>query len=221
MKLTALAVALLALVAVPLARAGEEHPTSLEVQKELYCDDCQTTLDEASSVSYTPEAIGLIKKMIAAGDTKSEIKQTIAARYRGHLRALPAKPEGDRPTLADLEGEVMCPVCDTTLDQSSSPAARQIKALISARIAAGDSKQEIEDLLVAQYGPKILAAPPKHGFDLLAWLLPIVGLLGGALVLGLLAWRWSRVREPVQPVAGLSPALERRVDEELSRFDES
>jgi cytochrome c-type biogenesis protein CcmH len=221
MKLTALAVALLALVAVPLARAGEEHPTSLEVQKELYCDDCQTTLDEASSVSYTPEAIGLIKKMIAAGDTKSEIKQTIAARYRGHLRALPAKPEGDRPTLADLEGEVMCPVCDTTLDQSSSPAARQIKALISARIAAGDSKQEIKDLLVAQYGPKILAAPPKHGFDLLAWLLPIVGLLGGALVLGLLAWRWSRVREPVQPVAGLSPALERRVDEELSRFDES
>jgi cytochrome c-type biogenesis protein CcmH len=221
MRRTALAVALLALVAVPLARASEEHPTSLEVQKELYCDDCQTTLDEASSVSYTPEAIGLIKKMIAAGDTKSEIKQTIAARYRGHLRALPAKPEGDRPTLADLEGEIMCPVCDTTLDQSSSPAARQIKALISARIAAGDSKQEIKDLLVAQYGPKILAAPPKHGFDLLAWLLPIVGLLGGALVLGLLAWRWSRVREPVQPVGGLSPSLERRVDEELSRFDES
>jgi cytochrome c-type biogenesis protein CcmH len=221
MRRLTLAVVMLALVAVPVARASEEHPTSLEVQKELYCDDCQTTLDEASSVSYTPAAIGLINRLIAAGEPKSEIKAKIAAKYRGHLRALPAKREGDRPTLADLEGEVMCPVCDTTLDQSSSPAARQIEAFISARIAAGDSKDEIKDRLVAEYGPQILAAPPKKGFDLLAWLLPIVGLLGGALVLGLLAWRWSRVREPARPVDGLNPALERRVDDELARFDES
>jgi cytochrome c-type biogenesis protein CcmH len=221
MRRLTLAVVMLALVAVPVARASEEHPTSLEVQKELYCDDCQTTLDEASSVSYTPAAIGLINRLIAAGEPKSEIKAKIAAKYRGHLRALPAKPEGDRPTLADLEGEVMCPVCDTTLDQSSSPAARQIEAFISARIAAGDSKDEIKDRLVAEYGPQILAAPPKKGFDLLAWLLPIVGLVGGAFVLGVLAWRWSHGREPARPVDGLNPALERRVDEELARFDES
>ena len=79
----------------------------------------------------------------------------------------------------------MCPVCNTTLDQSSSPAARQIEAFISARIAAGDSKNEIKDRLVAEYGPSILAAPPKKGFNLLAWLLPFVALFGGALVLGL------------------------------------
>jgi cytochrome c-type biogenesis protein CcmH len=221
MRRAAIAVALLALVAVPLARASEDHPTSLEVQKELYCDDCQTTLDEASSVSYTPAAIHLIKQMIGEGYRKSQIKQTIAKKYYGHLRALPAKPDGNRPTLADLEGEVMCPVCNTTLDQSSSPAARQIEAFISARIAAGDSKSEIKDRLVAEYGAQILAAPPKKGFNLLAWLLPIVGLLGGALVLGLLAWRWSHTREPGPPTtAQLSPALERRVDEELARFDE-
>jgi cytochrome c-type biogenesis protein CcmH len=133
---------------------------------------------------------------------------------------VPVARADNRPTLADLEGEIMCPVCDTTLDQSSSPAARQIKAVISARIAAGDSKQEIKDLLVAQYGTKILAAPPKKGFNLLAWLLPIFLLLGGAIVLGLLAWRWSHMREPGPPAAQLSPALERRVDEELARYDE-
>ena len=69
-------------------------------------------------------------------------------------------------------------------------------------------------------GTKILAAPPKKGFNLLAWLLPFVALFGGALVLGLLAWRWSHTREPGPPAAQLSPALERRVDEELARFDE-
>ena len=220
MRRTALAVALLALVAVPVARASEDHPTSLEVQKELYCDDCQTTLADASSVSWTPAAIQQIHQMIREGYKKSQIKQTVAKKYYGHLEVLPAKPEGNRPTLADLEGEVMCPVCNTTLDQSSSPEARRIEALISARIAAGDSKSEIKDVLVAEYGPSILAAPPKKGFNLLAWLLPFVALFGGGLVLGLLAWRWSHTREPGPPAAQLSPALERRVDEELARYDE-
>jgi cytochrome c-type biogenesis protein CcmH len=131
-----------------------------------------------------------------------------------------SRMDGNRPTLAELEGEVMCPVCNTTLDQSNSPIARRIKAFIAQRIAAGDSKQEIKDRLVADWGPQILAAPPKKGFNLLAWLLPIVGLLGGALVLAALAWRWSRVREPAPAVAGLDPAVERRIDQELARFDE-
>ena len=220
MRWTALAVALLALVAVPVARASEDHPTSLEVQEELYCDDCQTTLADASSVSWTPAAIQQIHQMIREGYKKSQIKQTVAKKYYGHLEVLPAKPEGNRPTLADLEGEVMCPVCNTTLDQSSSPEARRIEALISARIAAGDSKSEIKDVLVGEYGPSILAAPPKKGFNLLAWLLPFVALFGGGLVLGFLAWRWSHTREPGPPAAQLSPALERRVDEELARYDE-
>jgi cytochrome c-type biogenesis protein CcmH len=88
------------------------------------------------------------------------------------------------------------------------------------RIEAGDSKSEIKDRLVAEYGPQILAAPPKKGFDLLAWLLPFVGLFGGAILLAVLAWRWTRGREPGETTAGLSPAVERRVDEELARFDE-
>jgi cytochrome c-type biogenesis protein CcmH len=125
----------------------------------------------------------------------------------------------ERPTQFELEGELVCPTCHTTLDQSNAPVAIRMKQFIRQRIAAGDSKSRIKERLVAEYGPQILAAPPKEGFDLLAWLLPIAGLLGGALVLALLAWRWSRSREPV--AAGqLDPALERRVDQELARFDE-
>src|SRR5215210_3874210 len=94
----------------------------------------------------------------------------------------------------------MCPVCPgETLEQSSSPAAQQVERFIAVRIRAGDSKQEIKDKLVAQYGPRILAAPPKEGFDLLAWVLPLAGAAGAALVLGFAAWRWSRGRAPVPP----------------------
>jgi cytochrome c-type biogenesis protein CcmH len=204
----------------PAAVASEEHPTSLEIQQELWCDDCQTTLDEANAVSYTPHIMSFIESRIAAGETKTQIKNEAVVKYRYHVSLLSSKSVVERTTLADLEDEVMCPVCNTTLDQSSSGAARQIKTFISRRIAAGDSKNEIKDRLVADYGPQILAAPPKKGFDLLAWLLPIVGVLGGALVLAALAWRWSRVGEPAPAVAGVDPALERRIDQELDRFDE-
>jgi cytochrome c-type biogenesis protein CcmH len=124
-----------------------------------------------------------------------------------------------RPTLAELEGEVMCPVCGTTLDQSNAPAAMQIKRVITARIAAGDTKSEIKDRLVAEYGDAILAAPPKEGLGLLAWWLPIVGIVAAAALVGLGALRWARAREPAPAGARLDPALERRVDDELRRYD--
>jgi cytochrome c-type biogenesis protein CcmH len=130
-----------------------------------------------------------------------------------------ARASEQHPTLAELEGEVMCPVCDTTLDQSSSPAAQQIKRVIANRIAAGDTKSQIKDKLVAEYGNAILAAPPHEGFGLVAWWLPVVGILAAAVVVGVGAWRWARAREPAPVGPPLDPALERQLDDELRRFE--
>jgi cytochrome c-type biogenesis protein CcmH len=121
----------------------------------------------------------------------------------------------------------MCPICaGETLAQSDSQAAQRIKVEIQQRIAAGDTRSQIKRRLVAEWGERILAAPPRHGFDLLAWLLPIAGVLGGAAVLGVLAWRWTREPEPEpEPQRWslnghpLEPDEERRLDEELARFD--
>jgi cytochrome c-type biogenesis protein CcmH/NrfF len=131
-----------------------------------------------------------------------------------------ARASEQHPTLTELEGEVMCPVCGTTLDQSNSPAAEQIKRLIKQRIAAGDTRSRIKSRLVAEYGQAILAAPERKGFGLLAWWLPIVGILAAALLVGAGAWRWSHARDgDVPPGARLDPALERRLDDELRRFE--
>jgi len=136
--------------------------------------------------------------------------------------ALAAPAVASRPSLAKLESEVMCPVCKTTLDQSDSPAAARIKQLIAGWIRQGKSERQIKAILVANYGSGILASPPRKGFDLLVWLLPLVGAVAGAGVLGLLAWRWSRGREHAAApgsAPALSPELERRLDEELARFE--
>jgi cytochrome c-type biogenesis protein CcmH len=136
------------------------------------------------------------------------------------LIAVPTALASERhPTLAELEGEVMCPVCGTTLDQSSSPAAQQIKRVIARRIAAGDTKSEIENRLVAEYGEAILAAPRHKGFGLLAWWLPVAGILAAAAALGVGAWRWSRRGEPETEAPVPDPALERRLDDELARWE--
>lgn len=136
------------------------------------------------------------------------------------LLLVPAALASERhPTLGELEGEVMCPVCETTLDQSSSPAAQQIKRLIAVRIAAGDTKTQIKDRLVAEYGSAILAAPPHKGFGLVAWWLPVAGILAAAVAVAVGAWRWARAREPAPAGPPLDAASERRLDDELRRFE--
>ena len=140
------------------------------------------------------------------------------------LLAAPAGASEERPTAAELESELVCPVCDTTLDTSNAPIALRMKAFIRERIAAGDTKSEIKGALVDQFGPAVLAEPPKQGFELVAWVLPLAGLVLGAVVVGALAWRWSRARggdeeEPPGDEEPLDPALERRLEDELARFE--
>jgi cytochrome c-type biogenesis protein CcmH len=126
-----------------------------------------------------------------------------------------AKP---KVSLAKMEGEVMCPICHTTLDQSDSLAAQQIEQFISARIARCESESQIKTELVANYGTVILAAPPRRGFDLLVWWLPLGGIIVAALLVGFGAWRWRRARVP-EPETELDPETERQLDELLARYD--
>jgi cytochrome c-type biogenesis protein CcmH len=138
------------------------------------------------------------------------------------LVAVVAAPAGwatDPPRAADLEAELVCPVCETTLDQSDAPVAKRMKAYIRERIAAGDTEDEIKDALVAEFGTGVLATPPKSGFGLLAWLLPLGALIAGAVVIAVLVRTWSRRGPPAGGERPLDPELERRVDEELARYE--
>ena len=144
----------------------------------------------------------------------------VALAFAGPAAAACTQP---RTSQAYLDGQVMCPTCHTTLDMSDSQAAVQIKGFIAKKIAACWTAKQIETALVANYGQQILAAPSHKGFDLLAWWLPIVGVLAGAVALAFGVWRWSRRREPEEPTesadSGLDAETERRLDEVLARFE--
>jgi cytochrome c-type biogenesis protein CcmH len=128
---------------------------------------------------------------------------------------------GSRPSAGAIETKLVCPVCHETLDQSTAPIALEMKALIRKRIAQGWTEKQILDEMVANFGPGVLSTPAKHGFDLFAWVLPIGGALAGVVILGFGARHWARA--PAGPAPPGPPPLdaeiERRIDEELERFD--
>jgi cytochrome c-type biogenesis protein CcmH len=123
-----------------------------------------------------------------------------------------------KTSLASLEGQVMCPTCHTTLDQSNSDAARRIDHYIQMRIDQCASADQIKSDLVRNFGTGILAAPSHKGFDLLAWWLPLGGIMLAALLIAFGVWRWSRARPPDHE-APLDADTEQRLDELLARLD--
>jgi cytochrome c-type biogenesis protein CcmH/NrfF len=153
------------------------------------------------------------------------IKVVFAMTLLALVFAAPAAASERHPTLGELQREVMCPTCHQLLELSNAPVADRIRAFIQNRIKAGDTKSEIKHRLVSEFGEAVLAAPPAHGFDLLAWLLPILGLAGVGAVLAALARRCTReARDSVKPFhadggPGLDPGLARRLEEELALLD--
>jgi cytochrome c-type biogenesis protein CcmH len=138
------------------------------------------------------------------------------------VAAPPVFADNAHPTQAGMEAILVCPACHEPLDESDSVIAQQMKNFIRQKIAAGWTQDQITNALVAQLGPSVLGVPSKHGFDLVVWVLPFAGIALGAVGVGVAAWIWSRNRgggggRPLVP--SLDPTLERRVDEELARFD--
>ena len=110
-----------------------------------------------------------------------------------------------RASLTDIEDEVMCLECGTALNVSNSEVADQEREYIAELIAQGKTKQEVKDALVAEYGPRVLAEPSDDGFELTAWLVPLLAALGA---LGLVAftarrsppcWSWRCSPRPRAP----------------------
>jgi cytochrome c-type biogenesis protein CcmH len=85
-----------------------------------------------------------------------------------------------KTSLADVEDEVMCLVCGVPLGLATeAPQAQRERDFIQREAEACKSKEQIKTELVAQFGPRVLALPPEHGFNLVAYLVPAALLLAG------------------------------------------
>jgi len=117
-----------------------------------------------------------------------------------------------------------CPLCSgVRLDVCELKACDQMKEMIAIKLAEGASEEEIKTYFAEQYGPQVFGQPPTEGFNWLAWILPVVGLLGGGIFV------WYGIRRMIRPQPGVTAAQDapsaaaddysQKLEQELSRYD--
>ena len=93
-----------------------------------------------------------------------------------------------------IASQLFCPVCENVpLDECQTAACDQWRELIRQKLAEGRTDEEIKDFFAAQYGDRVLSAPPRRGAHWLLYVLPPLVFLAG---LGLLLTRFKRQSTP-------------------------
>lgn len=123
-----------------------------------------------------------------------------------------------RTSLPTVESQVMCVTCKIPLTVAQSPQADRERAYIQELIDQGKSEEQVKQALVEQYGPQVLALPATHGFDLVAYLVPVVGVAFVLGVLLLLLPRW-RQRGRTRPALAAGEAGETPADVDTDAAD--
>lgn len=128
--------------------------------------------------------LGLSSSM-AAGQGGSE------SRLENQVSANEVELSVDQEQLyQDIAGNLRCPTCvGVSVLDSSAGFSEQIKSSVKRQIQEGKTADSITEFFVDRYGPWILRAPPKEGFDLLAWLVPLILLILGPVVIWIAIWR--------------------------------
>jgi cytochrome c-type biogenesis protein CcmH len=140
------------------------------------------------------------------------------------IPAAAAAQDCPKTTLADIEDEVMCPVCGTPLGLASeAPQAQRERAYIERLIDQCKSKDEIKQALVAEFGDSVLALPGDQGDDSLGdvvvYVVPGLGIVLAAAGIAFAVVRWRRRPGGPGRGGGLAGADGSRLDDDMERYD--
>ena len=143
------------------------------------------------------------------------------------LSVSPAR--ADSATVSDISKQLICQ-CGCTMVLSNCThtecvTREAMTALIKQKIAQGQSGEQIIQSFVAQHGEEVLASPPKRGFNLVAWVLPFVAILGGGGVIYIALKAWvrrgkSRQTDAVTEAEEGDEEYQRQLEKELDEFTE-
>jgi cytochrome c-type biogenesis protein CcmH len=135
----------------------------------------------------------------------------------GPAGAQSARPVGDEAVVHEVAAELRCVVCQNlSVADSPSEMAGQMRAIIRERLAAGESPAQVRQYFVERYGEWILLSPPRRGFNLVVWLLPLAVAVAGLVVVVLVVRRWTR-RAGTPATSPVDPAMSARIRREVDR----
>lgn len=126
----------------------------------------------------------------------------------------------------ELEAMLIAPCCfSQQVSVHQSPAAMEVRTDVRRRLAAGETREQIVQAYVAQYGKRILVEPPAQGFDRVLYVLPPLGLVLTALLVVIVVRRFAArgVVDPAPAAQGAGITAEGRygatLDDQLRDLD--
>lgn len=115
----------------------------------------------------------------------------------------------------DIARELMCQCgCTMIVYNCDCGTADQMRGVIREKLDGGQTKQQILDYFVGQYGETVLSAPTKEGFNITAWIMPFVGLAVGIGIVYLVLTRWLLASSKKPETASVQS------EEELGEYEE-
>ena len=118
----------------------------------------------------------------------------IALAVLSFLVAVPAfgqEPSADE--VNEVAKKLSCPTC-TGINVADCPTetCAQWRAKIGEMLVEGKTEQEILNYFADRYGDHVLQIPPKRGFFMLVWILPVIAIIAGVVWLAYLMRGWSQ-----------------------------
>jgi cytochrome c-type biogenesis protein CcmH len=129
-------------------------------------------------------------------------------------------------TSSEIETELMCDCgCGDVLVNCTCERSEEMRTIISGMINEGKTKVQILGIFVAQFGEVILSSPPRKGFNLVAYGLPMTGFIFGSVVAVAMARRWRSSRrdeedEESDASGEVSEEMEDRIRRELENLED-
>jgi len=128
--------------------------------------------------------------------------------------------EPDYDTINEVAQELNCPTCaGLNLADCRTQTCSQWKDQIGDLLTEGYSKQEVLDYFVTQYGSQVLQEPPKSGFTLSLWLIPVIAVIVGAIWLFYIIKKWQKPEPAPVVVTASAAVLEPEADDYLSQVE--
>lgn len=132
----------------------------------------------------------------------------------------PANAQG--PNIEDEVNRIAkglyCPVCpNTPLDVCNTQACIDWRADIKKLVQEGKSEQQIRDIFVARFGPQVLGAPPAEGFNWLAYILPVIGILLGVAIAWVTVRAWLVGRGAPGAVPASAPEIPKEYADRIEK----
>ena len=91
-----------------------------------------------------------------------------------------------------VAAQLRCPVCQgLSIQDSPSELAQSMRSLVRDQLAEGKTPEQVKAYFVSKYGEWILLSPAPHGFNLLAYAVPVLVVLGGGALIVLAVRRWT------------------------------